>query len=140
MNKKLNNTGIDEELWPYDPDYKENPKDFPANLVADIFGSFFNHYKPDMALKAIEYFRTDSDVRKTVDEILSMLKKEEEKFIRGVFERGKSLNEIAKEQKESLEKINNLRHLSRMHIINPTRSKCLKPYFEIFDKKNNIAR
>lgn len=140
MNKEKYEKEIDEEFCFYDPEYKENPTDFPANLVEDIFGPFYNHYEPeDVVLEVKEYFKTDSDVRKTINEILAMLEKKEEKIIRDVFEKGKSLSEIAKEQNKDIKKIDDLRETARMHLVNPSKSKYLQVYFDVFNKKNGIT-
>lgn len=131
-NSKLNDV-IDDDFDDgedniYDVNKVYDKNMWPETLLTDIFG-FYNGYNPNFKDQISVYFRTEPKVKEITDNILGSIPKQESMFIRNAYIEGKSIKEIAKQNKMKSEKIIELKKLMLRRLRNP---KLARQYFPIF--------
>lgn len=115
---------------------------WPENLLIDIFGLYY-YYDSSFKNQISKYIRIEPKVKEITNNVLESIPKNEAKLLQCIYMEGKSIQEIAKQNKKTNKKVIELKRISLRDVRNPKFAKQYSPIFKeinekIIGKQNHI--
>lgn len=107
---------------------------WPENLLIDIFGLYY-YYDSSFKNQISKYIRIEPKVKEITNNVLESIPKNEAKLLQCIYMEGKSIQEIAKQNKKTNKKVIELKRISLRDVRNPKFAKQYSPIFKEINEK-----